>query len=157
MEPLRTDEQLAPGSTKRVQDMDTAMLGGCMVFLSTAVLAFAFAVWPHLAYPNAERATTVRMCLYIGLPPSLLIGIFAARRGGVAGACGFVGGALTTSVFFFLRLQQVFVTADSRTGPTPNYTQATLYLLPLGWFLFAVMVALVVTPRVRFSGLGAEK
>ena len=157
MEPLRTDEQLTPGAVKRPQDMDAAMLGGCAVFLTTAVLAFGIAVWPHLVYANAEKVSTVRMCLLIGLTPSLVVGIIAARQGGLAGACGFVSGALITSVFFFLRLQQVFITAGARTGPSPNYSPATVYLLPLGWFLFAILVAAVAMPRIRYAGLGAEK
>jgi hypothetical protein len=156
MEPLRTDEPLQPGSVKREKDMDAAMLGGCAVFLTTAVLAFGAAVWPHLAYANAEKITTLRMCLMLGLIPSLVIGIVAARQGGLAGACGFVSGALITSVFFFLRLQQVFITAGAQTGPTPNYSAATMYLLPLGWFLLSVLVAALVMPRIRDSGLGAE-
>ena len=133
------------------------MLGGCAVFLTTAVLAFGAAVWPHLLYAHAERVATLRTDLLIGLIPSLLIGVIASRQGGLAGACGFVSGALITSVFLFLRLQQVFVTAGSQTGPTPNYSPATMYLLPLGWFLVALPVAAAVTPRIRQTGLGAEK
>src|SRR5579863_8269193 len=105
MEPLRTDEPLPSGSTKPPKDMDTAMLGGCAVFLSTAVLAFGAAVWPHLLYSHAERIATLRMDLLLGLTPSLIVGVIASRQGGLAGACGFVGGALITSVFLFLRLQ----------------------------------------------------
>jgi hypothetical protein len=157
MEPLRTDEPLPPGSADRAKDMDSAMLAGCTVFLTTALLAFAAAVWPHLVYPHAERVANLRMCLLIGLGPSLVVGVIASRQGGLAGACGFVSGALITSVFLFLRLQQVFITAGSHTGPTPNYSSATIYLLPVGWFLFALLVAAAAMPRIRYVGLGAEK
>ena len=156
MEPLRTDEPLLPGSAKRAKDMDTAMLGGCAVFLTTAISSFGLAVWPHLVYSGAEKLATLRLCLLIGLLPSLILGIVAARQGRLAGACGFVGGALTTSVFLFLRLQQVFITAGSQTGPTPNYSPTAIYLLPLGWFVLALIVAAVTTPRIRDTGFGAE-
>jgi hypothetical protein len=31
-----------------------------------------------------------------------------------------------------------------------------MYLLPLSWFLFALVVAAVAMPRIRYAGLGAE-
>lgn len=132
------------------------MLGGCTVFLVVAFTSFGLAVWPHLLFPHAERAATVRMCLLIGLPPSLIVGLAGSRLGALAGACGFVAGAVTTGVFLFLRLQQIFVTADVQTGPKPDYPSAMMVLLPLGWFLIAVAAAAVATPRVRARGLGAE-
>ncbi|MHB8637577.1 MAG: hypothetical protein ACYC96_14000 [Fimbriimonadaceae bacterium] len=157
MKPLQTDERLPPGSVKPPTDADAAMLGGCAVFLTVALLAFGVAVWPHLAYPAAYRVTTLRTCLLMGLGPAAVVGAVGARQGGLAGACGFVSGALITSVFLFLRLQQVFVTSGVRSGPIPNYSPAAIYLLPLGWFVLALAIAAVAMPRIRYRGLGAEK
>lgn len=156
MEPLKTDELLPPGAAKAPKDMDTAMLGGCSVFLVTAVVTFFVAVWPHLAYPHAEQLKVLRTCLLLGLPPSLVAGIIGARKGGLAGACGFVSGALTTGVFFFLRLQQIFVTAGAQTGPEPNYPSAVMYILPTAWFIVSVAIGFAATPRMKSTGLGAE-
>ncbi len=155
MEPLKTDEKLPAGSRKTQPDMDTAMLGGCTIFIITSAGAYLLSVWPHFLYPTTDKAATLRLCSELGLIPSLFFGIVMARKFRLAGACGFVGGALTTSVFLFLRIQQVFVTAGSSQGPTPNYPVALMYLIPIGWVLLAIGVAFGVTPRERFQGLGA--
>jgi hypothetical protein len=155
MEPLNTDEKLPAGFRKDQPDMDTAMLGGCTIFIITSAGAYLLSVWPHFLYPTTDKAATLRLCSELGLIPSLLFGIVMARRFRLAGACGFVGGALTTSVFLFLRIQQVFVTAGSSQGPTPNYPASLMYLIPIGWVALSILIAIVATPRERFQGLGA--
>lgn len=145
-EPLQTDEKLdAPVAGP--QDMDTAMLFGCSGFVGTSIGGYILSVWPFFAMRGTEYLHVLAITLALGLVPAAILGIYSSRKFGLAGACGFVGGAMTTGVFLFLRLQQVFLAARSDQAPTPNYPEILVTIIPLGWVLASVFLGILLVPK----------
>ncbi len=145
-EPLQTDEKLE-NPVEGSRDMDTAMLFGCSGFVFTSVGGYILSVWPFFAMRGTEYLNILGLTLALGLGPAAVLGAFAARKFGLAGACGFVGGAMTTGVFLFLRLQQVFLSAKIDQAPTPNYPESMVTLIPLGWVLTSIFLAILLVPK----------
>ncbi|MDR3690619.1 MAG: hypothetical protein P4L46_14670 [Fimbriimonas sp.] len=145
-EPLQTDEKLDQ-PVKADPDMDTAMLFGCSGFVFTSIGGYILSVWPYLVFQDSEILARLAMCSAIGLTPSALLGIAATRRFGLAGACGFVGGSMATGIFLFLRLDQAFVAALARQAPKPDYPHLLVYLVPAGWIILTLILALVFMPN----------
>lgn len=145
-EPLRTDEKLET-PVARKKDMDDLMVAGCSGFVAAALLTYFIAIWPFLVFSEAERWISLAKGAGFGLLPAALLGILAARKFGLPGACGFVGGAMATAIFLYLRLQQAFIAGEADQAPPPDYPRAFLALLPLAWLLIAFAIALAFTPR----------
>jgi hypothetical protein len=149
-EPLQTDEKIdAP--VKGPRDMDAAMLFGCSGFVITSLGGWALSVWPYLVFPDTEKLAMLGLASGAGLTPAAVLGVFSTRKFGLAGACGFVGGALSTGIFLYLRLDQIFISALARQAPTPNYPHLLVYLVPLGWILVATILALAFLPKEKDS------
>lgn len=152
-EPLRTDEKLdAPAAKTR--DMDAQMLHGCSGFLIAAVAGYALSVWPWFAFQGAEQLRVLALCALAGLVPAGALGIVATRRFGLAGACGFVAGAVTVSIFLYLRLQQVFVAALDRQAAQPDYPLALVYVVPAAWLCLVLFTALLCLPKDEWKEPG---
>jgi hypothetical protein len=145
-EPLQTDEKV-DGPVVKQRDMDSAMLFGCSGFVFTSIAGYILSVWPFLVFPETEKLKMLGLAAVIGLTPAAVLGVFATRKFAIAGACGFVGGALSTGIFLYLRIEQTFISALSRQAPTPEYPQVMTYLVPLCWILIAAILALIFLPR----------
>lgn len=145
-EPLRTDEKLDT-PVERAPDMDAAMLFGCTGFVAASIGCYILSVWPFLLFSETEKLSMLCLATAAGLIPATVLGVIATRRFRLAGACGFVGSALATGIFLYLRIEQVFLSALARQAPTPDYPRAMVYLVPLAWILLATIIALAVMPK----------
>lgn len=147
-EPLQTDEKLeVPVVQKR--DMDSAMLFGCSGFVFTSIAGYVLSVWPFLIFQNTDQIRPLAISAATGFLPAAIIGVIATRKFGLAGACGFVGGGLSTGIFLFLRIEQTFIAALARQGPTPEYPPLMKYLVPSGWIVISAILALIFLPKER--------
>jgi len=145
-EPLHTDEKLdRPGG--RPPDMDSHMIAGCAGFVAASLLTYFLALWPHLVFYEGYRLQTLATALGFGLLPACALGVFAARRSGLPGACGFVGGTMAFAVFLHLRLQQFLAARGSRDLPQPEYPDSFQWAVPLLALAVAVLVAAVSLPK----------
>jgi len=147
-EPLETDEKIDT-PTKRAPDMDTAMLFGCSGFVITSIGGWALSVWPFLVLPDTERIAMLGLASAVGLTPAAILGILATRKFRLAGACGFVGGAMSTGIFLYLRIEQIFISAFARQAPAPDYPRAMMFLVPVAWVLVAAILALAFLPKEK--------
>jgi hypothetical protein len=147
-EPLKTDEKIE-GPVVRKQDMDAAMLFGCSGFVLTSIGGYILSVWPFLVFPDTEQIRMLGLAAAVGLIPAAVLGIVATRKFALAGACGFVGGALSTGIFLYLRIEQTFISALSRQAPTPDYPQMMMVLVPVSWVILCAILALVFLPREK--------
>jgi len=154
-EPLRTDEQLKE-PVKPGADMDQAMLAGCTGFVVASFASYCLVVWPFFSFQSAEHLRVLLLCCSVGMIPALVLASAASRRAGMAGACGAVAGAMATSVFLYLRLQQVFLAARARQAPEANYPESFVWLIPTVWILLNVLAAVVFAPRPREERDGKE-
>lgn len=145
-EPLGTDEKLA-APVKPERDLDTEMMHGCLAFVAPAMLAFLLAVWPHIAFSDVYRMQVLVMNTVLGLVPAVVAGIYAARKMGLAGACGVVASALATSIFLYLRMQQIELSRGVEEMPSVEYPPQFAWLLPLGWSLLFIVLALLCLRR----------
>lgn len=145
-EPLQTDEKI-DNPEKGPRDMDAAMLFGCSGFVITSIGGWALSVWPFLVFPDTEKISRLALASAVGLIPAAILGIFATRKFGLAGACGFVGGALSTGIFLYLRIEQIFISALARQAPEPEYPHMVLFLAPSVWILIAAILALAFMPK----------
>lgn len=147
-EPLQTDEKLdAP--VEKAPDMDAAMLTGCSGFVFASVGGYILSVWPFLVFPDSEKLIRLATASGIGFVPASILGIIATRKFGLAGACGFVGAALATGIFLYLRLDEIFIGALARQAPTPDYPKMMSWLLPLAWILATAIIAIAVLPKEK--------
>lgn len=145
-EPLETDEKLtAPPSKAR--DMDTQMMLGCSSFGLVAGLGLALAAWPHFLITDTQKLPALVQASLLGLLPAALVGLIATRRLGLPGACGFIGGALVTGVFLYLRLTQVLLTRYGDPSQQPDYPLAWSWLLPIAWIVACAGMAVLFLPR----------
>jgi len=145
-EPLNTDEQIE-NPVKKPRDMDAAMLFGCSGFVVTSLVGWCLSVWPFLVLPHTEKLANLGTASAVGLIPASVLGVIATRKFGLAGACGFVGSALSTGIFLYLRLDQMFLGALARQGPTPEYPRMMVYLVPCAWILASAILSLVFLPK----------
>ncbi len=127
------------------------MLFGCSGFVITSIGGYLVSVWPYLVFRDTEKLVHLGAASAAGLLPAALLGVVATRRFGLPGACGFVGGALSTGIFLYLRIEQTFISSLARQAPTPDYPQILMYLVPLGWILAAAILALAFLPHDRSS------
>jgi hypothetical protein len=141
-EPLRTDEKL-DRPIKPQRDFDTQMILGCSGFAVVAMLTYGLTMWPFLTLPEAERIGRVALCASLGFLPASVIGAVASRRFGIPGATGFVAGAAVSALFLYLRLDALFIAAEARQGPVPDYPAAFRLLLPFTMLALAAAVAIL--------------
>ena len=144
-EPLQTDEKLSE-APKPTRDMDTQMMLGCTGFGVTAGLIFALVAWPHFVFADTYRFDVLAKAMALGGIPAMIQGLILSRKG-LVGACGFVGGALVSTVFLYIRLQQVLLARYGDEAARPDYPAAFGWLVPVGFFLAAVAIALVALPK----------
>lgn len=139
-EPLGTDERLEKPA-KRERDMDAVMLAGCSGFITNAFLTYGLAIWPFFVFPEIYLVKTLATCAAVGLLPSLVAGFVLAKRMGLPAAAGWVGGGLATSIFLYLRLDQLTALRNSNLPGEPEYPGNWAIIIPLSWLLVNVSFA----------------
>jgi hypothetical protein len=141
-EPLRTDEKLET-PVKAEKDTDTVMLIGCSGFVGASLITYALVVWPYLVFPEIHQLAVLLQASGFALIPASTFGAIVVRRFGLASACGFVGGAMATAVFLFLRLTEVQVRRASREMDQPDYPAAFVWIVPSAWLVAAFLIAVL--------------
>lgn len=149
-EPLRTDEPLK-GAPPPQRDMDTHMLFGCSGFIFVSVATYGLAVWPHFFFPDVYRLASLLTCSALGMVPAWMLGAVATRKMGLAGACGFVGGAMAAAVFFRLRLEQIQIAAKVDTLARADYPLGMVWVVPAAWMLVSLILVLLLLKRSEIS------
>lgn len=145
-EPLRTDEKL-DREAERPRDMDAHMIAGCAGFVATSLSAYFLALWPQLVFHQGYQLATLAAATGFGLIPACVLGAFAARRFGLPGACGFLGGIMAYAVFLHLRIQQFLAARGSRDLPQPEYPDEFQWMVPMLALMLAVLVAALSLPK----------
>lgn len=152
IEPLNTDEKLDTPPPKS-RDMDTQMMMGCSTFGIVAGMVLVLTAWPYFLIQDAQKLHSLLRVSAIGLAPAAVFGIVVSRRFGLPGACGFVGGALVSAVFLYLRLGQVLLTRYGDPSEQPDYPVAWGWLMPMAWVVACSGLALL---SMRRSDLPLE-
>lgn len=152
-EPLRTDEPIE-GPPAKTRDMDTQMLFGCTAFVIAALITYLLVLWPFFVFPESYLLSQLLLALGLGCVPATLFGIYACRRSGLPGGSGFVGGALTTSIFLYLRLDQMMLGLEVREAPKPEFPHSWTWIVPLVWLLIAVVATGLSLPKGLLPGEG---
>lgn len=145
-EPLRTDEKL-DHKPNVGPDMDTQMLMGCMGFVTTSLITYFLAVWPHFFLTDGYLLRTLVIALAVGSIPAAVAGVYACRRFGLSGACGYLGGTMAFCVFIHLRVQQFLMASGSRDLPQPEYPDNFAWWIPIMVVLFGFLVAALALPK----------
>ena len=131
----------------RTPDMDKMMLAGCSSFVAASFLSYFLWVWPFFVSGELFEFAVVQKNLLLGGGASLLPGILFIRKGGLAGACGFIAGTAAFGVFFFLRVDQFFWGLRLERMPQPDYDLSIKYLAPLACIAFSVLVSALLLDR----------
>ena len=140
-EPIRTDEKRSGARRKRT-DYESELMAGCMVILVVSLLVFGVSVVPFFAVDEYTREGLLRGIL-TGMLPASVLGVVSMRWFGAAGLSGFLGGALTVTVFLFLRLEQTMLGFYDINLPTPEYPERWKWFIPLAWALWAGILAVI--------------
>jgi hypothetical protein len=136
-----TDEPIEQ-SVQQKKDFEAELMRGCLVIGAASLITYALCVWPFTAFPEYSVVGLSQIAA-TGLLPSLVFGIFMARRAGLAGGTGFFGGALAAAVFMHLRLQQTALGYITKDMPRPDYPAWIGWALPPIWVVIAGLAALV--------------
>jgi hypothetical protein len=129
------------------KDMDTQMLFGCSGFVAASFSVYLLAVWPHAVWSQTHALAVLARCLIVGNGPALLAGLVWTRKFGLAGGAGVIGGSVASSVFLYLRLQQVMAFKGIPEAPQPEYPDSWAWLLPLAWVVLQVLAVVLVLPK----------
>lgn len=150
-EPLRTDEKL-DAKTAPEKSMDDQMLAGCTGFLIASLTSYSLAVWPFFLFATSTNWSDVLLAMAMGLIPCAIFGAFATRRFGLPGACGFVGAALAIAIFLHLNVNRIILGLLAQRSTGIEIPPLMAYIIPVGWLLLALVIALVLMPRGELPG-----
>lgn len=157
-EPLETDEKLeAP--VPRERDTDTVMLIGCSGFVGAALITYGLSIWPFFIFREVHLMAELGRACLAGLVPTAIFGAYVTRRFGLASACGFVGGGLTSAVFLFLRLTtEVEARRHARDMEPPDYPSSWVWIVPAVWVILSFTIAALFLKRseIDVSGSGEQ-
>lgn len=155
-EPLRTDEKLdTPPPPER--DIDSQMIAGCSGFVGASLITYGLSVWPFFAFTQTHLVADLVWAGLIGLVSSLVFGAYVTRRYGLAAACGFVGGGLTTGVFLFLRLTTEYQTRQGSPDlQHPEYPASWVWIVPTIWVLATLVVTVLFLKRSEIDVRGDQ-
>lgn len=145
IEPLKTDEPFV-GNESKPPDIDAQMLTGCSGFLISSVVGYLLAVWPFIVIPEIQTLNKLFLAGLLGGIPNGILGLYISRTRGLAGACGFVAGAMAMGVFLYLRIQQIFLAYHARQAPPPEYPEMFSWLIPLTWIMVCLLLAVLILP-----------
>jgi len=139
-DPLQTDEKLEK-PIKSGPNFEAQILSGCSFFVATSLLTYAIGVWPFFVLADQHLIAKFLMACAFGLLPTAIIGVVAGIKGGVPGACGFLGGTIAVAMFMYLRISQIMLGEHMPDLPKPDYPSAAAWILPLFWTVIAVIIA----------------
>jgi hypothetical protein len=142
IEPITTDEKIDGPAAKKKKDFEAHLMGGCMVIVISSVLVFGMSIWPFIPFPEYSVQGLKQIALF-GAVPALVFAAIVSFRFGLAGGAGSVGGALAATIFIFLDLQQTMLGHMTVDLPEPEYPERWVWMVPLGYVLAFVVVALV--------------
>lgn len=142
---LGTDEQLE-SAPPRQREFESQLMAGCSTIAVTSILTYFMTAWPFAAFPEYSTTGLLQILLFGALPATVL-GVLASRRFALAGASGFFGGAMAAAVFMHLRFQQTAIGYVARDMPRPDYPILVIQLLPMAWFAWSGLVALIFCRR----------
>lgn len=145
-ESLETDEKIE-GAVKRPKDDDTQLLFGCGTFVMVSGLQLALICWPFFVFPKTHELSQLMIALAAAGIPALIAGVISVRKLAVAGASGFVGGAMASAAFMFLRLHEVSMGRYMHDAPQPEFPEVWTWIIPVAWVLLAAAVALLLIPK----------
>ena len=123
------------------------MLFGCSGFVATSIGGYVLSVWPYLVFPKIYQLQGLEVASLAGLGPAAILGLVAVRYFRLAGACGFVGAAMATGIFLYLRIEESFIAGSAGRSPVPDYPRPMVYLVPLAWVLATAIMAIAFLPR----------
>lgn len=146
LDPLQTDEKLTK-AVKKSRDLDTVMLVGCGGFVASSFTVYGLSVWPFFIIQDVFTTAQLAKVTAMGLLPAMLATAIIARKGGLAAACGTIGGALTTAIFLYLRMQQLFLAALAKTDKPAEYPDSLQFLLPLAFVLGILLLVILLLPK----------
>ncbi len=121
--------------------MDAVMLAGCSGFIIAAFLTYGLAIWPFFVFPEIYLVKTLATCGALGLLPSMIVGLVMSKRMSLPAAAGWVGGALATAIFLYLRLDQLTALRNSNLPGEPEYPGNWAVIIPLTWLVINVSLA----------------
>lgn len=147
-EPLQTDEVIEAGYPRRKRDLETQMLGGCLVVLVGSLLTYAMVIWPWFVYKEYEISGLVKTAIFGALPASIF-GVVIIRKLEAAGLAAFMGGAMCAGVFAYLRLDQSNLGRYAKDLPAPEFPERWVGMIPIGWLAWIVLLAIACYPRHR--------
>lgn len=131
--------------------MDTQMLFGCTSFVGASFIAYGLAIWPFFVIADQHLTTQFILALALGGLPALIFGAVSARKYGLAGGCGFFGGATAIAIFLFLHLQQLMIGYVNREIPRPEYPESWKWIIPAIWLIVSLVAILVFLRRSEFG------
>lgn len=154
-EELRTDERLEK-PVRPPRDMDSLMLFGCTGFVLASFLTYFLSVWPFFVIPDQETIRGLAIAIAAGFVPAAVLGALLARKFGLPGACGAIGGAMATAIFLHLRVKLLMLGFSLPDVPDPEFPPVMTWIVPLAWLLAMVLVQLLVLYRWPDDNLRAE-
>ncbi len=141
---LKTDEKLTEPQ-RRLKDFEGQLMVGCGVVVVVSLFTYVLSVWPFFRFPEYEISGLITIAVIGGVPATIL-GAIAVRRCGVPGTSGFVGGAMASAVFMYLRLRETMLAKLNPDLPQPEYPERWAWMVPLAWVLWTVAVSLILMP-----------
>ena len=149
-DPIETDEKITQPSAP-AKDMDSLMLAGCTGFVGSSMTGYVLAVWPFFLFAETRFASQLGLALLCGIVPALIFAGYVTRKFGLPAACGSLGGGMATSVFIYLRLNQIMLANGVPQAEKPNYPEAWSWIIPLATLLLTIGVLAVLLPKGEFG------
>ncbi|MCU0315642.1 MAG: hypothetical protein MUC92_03515 [Fimbriimonadaceae bacterium] len=153
-EPLKTDEKIPP-TNKPKSDFEAQLMSGCSVIVVVAFLTYFLTAWPWFVFP-LYTLTGLQTAIVAGCGTSVVLGGISCFRFRIAGASGFLGGALAAGVFIFLVLNEVGKGRVSQDLPRPEYPERWQWMVPLLFVVACVLVAILLTRKEKTESLAAN-
>lgn len=145
-EPLRTDEKFE-GQAPKQTDFEKQLMSGCSVILVSCFIVYFMVIWPWIVFEDGYTVQGLIRVLSFGAGFASAFGIFLILKFKLAGASGFVGGAMASAVFMFLRMQQFMLARGSVDLPQPEYPDRWTGLVPLAWMMIVLAIVGVLWPK----------
>ena len=143
-EPLQTDEKIPPSRGK--QDFESSLMQGCATIVLASLITYGLTVWPFFVFEE-YRIQGLALSMALGPGAACLLGLFSTRKFKLAGASGFLGGAMAGAIFIFLRLQQTVAVRGHYEYVQPEYPDRWSWMAPLAFFLIAIALVLIFLPK----------
>lgn len=128
------------------------MLFGCSAFLASALITYNLSVWPFFVWTDTWIMKSFLVATGFALGPAFIFGAIAARKGGLAGGCGFIAAMMAFAVFIYLRIDQALMGKFVREFPTPELPEGFKWQVPLVAVIAATLWTLINLPKDQLPG-----